>query len=68
MRMHADGEGVDIFAVAAALGAGATSAVDEAVAEFVPRPAFIQEVKKLLEGAEERTEVLQMQLEQKEVR
>lgn len=58
---------MDIFAVAAALGQGATTAVDETMAEFVPRPNFIEEVEKLLEGAKERAEVLQMQLDQREV-
>lgn len=66
--MHAAQGGIDIFAVAAALGEGATRAVDEVTTEFVPRPAFVEEVQKLLEGAEERSEVLQMQLEQREVR
>lgn len=65
--MHADGYGVDIFAVAAALGHGATTAVDEAMHEFVPRPSFIEEVQELLVDAGERTDVLRMQLDQREV-
>ena len=53
--------------MAAALGEGATTAVDDTMHEFVARPHFVEEVQKLLEGAEERTEVLQMQLDQREV-
>ena len=59
---------MDIMAVAAALGAGATEAVDEVVGEFVPRPVFVAEVRELLAGAEDRAAAFETALAEKEVR
>lgn len=70
--MHEDctagGASVDIMAVAAALGAGATEAVDDAVGECVARPVFVAEVRGLLLGAEERAAAFEAALADKEVR
>lgn len=67
-RAGAGGSGVDIMAVAAALGAGATDAVDDVVGEFVARPVFVAEVRELLMGAEERAAAFEAALADKEVR
>lgn len=60
------GAGLDVFDVAQALGAGDRDAADVEAVEYVARRDFITDVGRLLKGAGERADRLQLDIEMKE--
>lgn len=60
--------GLDVMKIAKEIEATGATEVDKDIVEFVPRGAFVAELERILDGADERAAFLAAQLKQKAVR